>query len=135
MKRILIVLLALLSFPIMEFAQFREDVPLGNSPPQIATHQKTAKWPAQSFYQRKSEWQWIIDSTWGPGVGTAQKLQIFNKYANLIQTGFTLFHRLNLNWDSLKTFWITKITDSTSNGGLHQIMSHLAWSLKDGHSA
>ena len=135
MKRILIVLFALLSFPIMEFAQFREDVPLGNPPSQIVTHQKTAKWPAKSFYQRKNEWQRIIDSTWGPGVGKAQKLQIFNTYANLIQTRFALFYRLNLNWDSLRTFWSSQITDSTSNGGFHQIMSHLAWTLKDGHSA
>ena len=85
--------------------------------------------------KEKAEWQWIIDSTWGPGVSTSQKIQIFNTYANLIQSNFTLFYRLNLNWDSLRTFWRSKITDSTSNGGLHQIMSHLAWTLKDGHSA
>ena len=135
MKRILVILFVFLSIPLKEFAQFREDELLRNSPPQIATHEKTAQWPAQSFYQRKSEWQWIVDSTWGPGVSTSQKIQIFNTYANFIQTRFALFHRLNLDWDSLRTFWRSKITDSTSNGALHQIMSHLAWSLKDGHSA
>jgi hypothetical protein len=134
MKRILIVLFALFSFPIMEFAKFREDVPLGNSPPQIATHQKTAKWPAKSFYQRKAEWQWIIDSTWGPGAIASEKLDIFDNYANLIQTRFPLFYRLNLNWDSLKTNLRSKITSSTSHGAFQSIMSDLMWSLKDGHS-
>jgi len=134
MKRILVILFVFLSIPLKEFAQFREDELLRNSPPQIATHEKTAQWPAQSFYQRKSEWQWIVDSTWGPGVSTSQKLNIFDTYANYIQSNFTLFYRLNLNWDSLKTFWRSKITDSTSHGGFAQIMSHLAWSLKDEHS-
>ena len=135
MKKLLAVLFVLLFIPMSVFAQIREYEPSRNSTPKIITHDKAALWPAQSFYQRKAEWQWIVDSTWGPGVSRTQKLQIFNIYANLIQSNFTLFYRLNLNWDSLRTFWSSKITDATSNGAFHQIMSHLAWSLKDGHSA
>ena len=29
-----------------------------------------------SFYDRKAEWQWIIDSTWGPGESLAGSLQL-----------------------------------------------------------
>jgi hypothetical protein len=135
MKKFLVVIISFMTFTITEFAQLKEYETRGEFIPKIITHEKTAQWPPQSFYQRKDEWQWIVDSTWGPGVSKTQKQQIFNTYANLIHNNFALFHRLTLDWDSLRTFWFSKITDNTSTGGLHQIMSHLAWTLKDGHSA
>ena len=32
--------------------------------------------PAKSFYESKADWQYIIDTTWGPGVPLSQKLLI-----------------------------------------------------------
>lgn len=59
----------------------------------------------KSFYQSKSEWKHIIDSTWGPGDPLEQKLLIFNTYAKAIHNEFDGFISLNLNWDSLYNFY------------------------------
>ena len=37
--------------------------------------------PEKSFYESKTDWQYIIDTTWGPGLPLEQKQQIFNTYA------------------------------------------------------
>ncbi len=108
MKKFLMVIISFMAFTITEFAQLKEYETAGEFFSKVITHEKTAQWPPQSFYQRKAEWQWIVDSTWGPGASTAQKLQIFNTYANLIQNKFALFYRLNLDWDSLRTFWFSQ---------------------------
>jgi hypothetical protein len=135
MNKLLLLLLTLFILSESGFGQIREYKQTEKIFHKQLLHEKTAKFPFKSFYQRKSDWQYIIDSTWGHGVSTSQKLQLFNKYADLIQTKFTLFYRLNYDWDSLRTFYSSQITDSTSQGGLFQIMSHMAWELKDGHSA
>ena len=36
--------------------------------------------PQKSFYQSRNEWQFIIDTTWGPGVPREEKLLIYNTY-------------------------------------------------------
>jgi len=41
---------------------------------------------------------------------------------------------LNLNWDSLKYYYLNKINDSTSRGAFSSIISHLAYELKDIHT-
>ncbi len=96
---------------------------------------KTAEWPAKSFYQRKGEWQHIIDSTWGPGLDVSAKREVFNHYVSNLEKEFALFYRIGIDyWDSLKTYWWDQITDSTSKGGFSAILSHLCFGLKDGHA-
>jgi len=90
--------------------------------------------PTKSFYESKSDWQYIIDTTWGPGVPLSQKLLIFNTYAQKVHNEFDGFISLQLNWDSLYNFYLTKITDSTSKGAFSSIMSHFAYDLKDAHT-
>ena len=95
---------------------------------------KIAKFTTKSFYDRKSEWQHIIDSTWGRGDTLSKKLQIFNSYANGVHNQFDGFNSLQLNWDSLYNYYLNKITDSTSKGAFSAIMSRFAYSLKDMHT-
>ena len=92
------------------------------------------KLPAKSFYKSKSDWQHIIDSTWGPGYPLIEKLQIFNTFAQKIHNEFDGFISLNLNWDSLYNHYLTKINDSTSKGAFTSIISHFAYDLKDRHT-
>ncbi|MGE5426748.1 MAG: S41 family peptidase, partial [Methylococcaceae bacterium] len=95
---------------------------------------KSAKFPDKSFYQRKSEWKHIIDTTWGPGAPLAEKLMIFNTYANVIHDKFSGFQSLKLNWDSLYNHYLNQINDSTSKGAFAAIMNHFAYNLKEAHA-
>jgi hypothetical protein len=95
---------------------------------------KSEKLSDKSFYQRKSEWQHIIDSTWGPGVPLAEKLLIYNTYSKAIHDQFDGFYTQKLNWDSLYNHYLSQITESTSKGAFSSIMSHFAYDLKDAHT-
>jgi hypothetical protein len=95
---------------------------------------KLNKLPSKSFYESKSDWQKIIDSTWGPGDPLPQKLLLFNAYAQKIHDKFDGFLSLQLNWDSLYLYYLNQINDSTSKGAFSAIMSHFSYSLKDLHT-
>jgi hypothetical protein len=95
---------------------------------------KSGKLSTRSFYQRKSDWQHIIDSTWGPGAPLAEKLRIYNTYAQTIHYKSDVLCFLNTNWDSLYNHYLSQITESTSKGAFSAIMSHFAYALKDGHT-
>jgi hypothetical protein len=91
------------------------------------------KGSTKSFYQSKSEWQHIIDTTWGPGDSLARKLLIFNSYANTIRDKGDGLKSLHLDWDSLYNHYLSQITESTSKGAFSSILSHLAYDMKNGH--
>ncbi len=90
--------------------------------------------PARSFYKSRRNWRRIIDSTWGPGLPYASKVQIFNRYADTLRSLFDGFLSLGLNWDSLRATYRAKITDSTSRGGFAAIMGYFAMALRDAHT-
>ena len=96
--------------------------------------QNLKKMPVKSFYESKSRWQNIIDSVWGPGAALSEKQKIFNSYCNNIRNQFDGFESLKINWDSLRTFWYSRINDSTSRGGFDAIMNRLYLSLRDFHT-
>ncbi|MEI8114777.1 MAG: T9SS type A sorting domain-containing protein [Bacteroidia bacterium] len=92
---------------------------------------KSGKLSDKSFYQRKSEWKHIIDSTWGPGAPLEEKLLIFNTYAKKVHDTFSGFRYLKIDYDSLYNRYLIQINDSTSKGAFASIMSHFAYDLKD----
>jgi hypothetical protein len=105
-------------------------IPKNHDPNYLKSRQLSTK----SFYQSRSQWQHIIDSTWGPGDSLSRKLSIFNTYANGIHYYFDGFISLKVNWDSLYNLYLGKITASTSKGAFSAIMSHFAYDLRDGHT-
>ncbi|MFC2094779.1 T9SS type A sorting domain-containing protein [Bacteroidota bacterium] len=93
--------------------------------------------PEKSFYESRTDWQYIIDTTWGPGLPLAEKQQIFNAYATSIRDEFDGFESLQMNtnsWDTLRYNYYSMINDSTSKGGFSAIMSHFSMQLKDVHT-
>jgi len=90
--------------------------------------------PTKSFYESKADWQYTIDTTWGPGDPLSQKLLIYNTFAQKVHDEFDGFISLNLNWDSLYNHYLGQITESTSKGAFSAIMSHFAYDLKDIHT-
>ena len=90
-----------------------------------------------SFYQRKSDWQAIIDSTWGPGVPLNEKLTIFNTFTQALTANFDGFNALDIDqakWEQIVQSYRSRITDSTSRGAFSSLISHLACSLQDAHT-
>ncbi|MBK9097732.1 MAG: T9SS type A sorting domain-containing protein [bacterium] len=93
--------------------------------------------PEKSFYKQKEDWQYIIDTTWGPGLPLAQKQQIFNMFANSLHNSFDGFNSLGMtieDWDTLRNYYYSKINSTTSRGRFSAIMNYLCSKLRDGHT-
>jgi hypothetical protein len=91
---------------------------------------------AKSFYQSKSDWQTIIDTTWGPGRPLNQKLAVFDTYTGDLTVRFAGFTSLGIDpaeWDSIKASYRSRIDSSTSKGAFAALMSRLAYDLHDCH--
>lgn len=81
-----------------------------------------------------SDWRNVIDSTWGPGLPTSEKLIIFDKFWNRIDSAFACFHDLSVNWDSLKQVYRPEVAAGVSRGRFAGIMSRLSIALKESHT-
>jgi hypothetical protein len=94
--------------------------------------------PKKPGHYTITDWQDAIDSTWGPGLLKAEKLQIFDTFWNTIDSEFACFVDLpgytpNM-WDSLRTLYRTEIvngdsTNGVSRGRFDAIMDYLAMQL------
>jgi hypothetical protein len=91
----------------------------------------------KSFYKLKSDWQTIIDTTWGPGISLQDKLSIFDAYTNVVSREFAGFNPAGISleeWNSMKASYRSKITSSTSSGAFSGLMSRLTYELADYHT-
>jgi len=82
----------------------------------------------------RSDWQAVIDSTWGEGLPVDQKLQIFDTFWDKIDRSFACFQDLVIDWDHLDSIYTAEILDTVSRGRFAAIMNHLALALKETHT-
>ena len=132
MKMIMLIFIFLFFIPISEFAQFKEHRE-SEKITKLTAPEKTAKFPSKSFYQRKSEWQYIIDTTWGAGLPTAQKLQLFDAFWNKVNQTWGGFPNLIVNWDSLKNYYRPIVEAGVSRGRFYGILSKMNMELNENH--
>ncbi|UCF65510.1 MAG: T9SS type A sorting domain-containing protein [bacterium] len=115
--------------------KYRPDYPILIRP---QNHNPNFKnFPKKSFYESRNNWQAIIDSTWGPGLPRANKLLIFDRYADALHNEFDGFLSLGMDfyeWDTLRAHYRNMIDSTTSRGGFSAIMSQLANALRDAHT-
>lgn len=78
------------------------------------------------------EWRYIIDTTWGPGQPTAEKLQIFDAFWNAIDQRYAGFNGIVDNWQQLKSYRDT-VAFGVSRGRFAGILNYLIKSLHDLH--
>jgi len=90
--------------------------------------------PKQAGHYSKTDWQRVIDSTWGPGLSTTEKLTIFDSFWNTINDSFACFNNLTVNWDSLRALYRPEIEGGVSRGRFAAIMNHLAMALCEAHT-
>jgi hypothetical protein len=79
-----------------------------------------------------AEWRHIIDTTWGEGQTTEQKLQIFDNFWNAIDQRYAGFEGIEDNWQQLKS-WRDTIAQGVSRGRFAGILEYMAFTLHDGH--
>ncbi len=79
-----------------------------------------------------SEWRHLIDSTWGEGKTTSEKLQVFDLFWNTIDQRYAAFEGIEDKWQELRNYRDT-IALGVSRGRLSGILTHLVQSLHDGH--
>jgi hypothetical protein len=82
----------------------------------------------------RADWQALIDSVWGPGLPTSQKLEIFDTAWDTINAKYGAFQNLNLNIDSLRDLYRPEIENGVSRGRFAGIMSHFALAMKECHT-
>lgn len=90
-------------------------------------------------FSEKNGWAAAIDSAWGPGLPTGDKLQIFDLFRKNIDSVFACFQNLEctqtlINWDSLADAFREEIQDTVSRGRFAAMMNHLCLALREAHT-
>lgn len=79
-----------------------------------------------------TEWRHIIDTTWGIGSTTIEKLQIFDAFWNTIDQSYAGFQGIQDNWEQMRSYRDT-VALGVSRGKFAGILDNLVQSLHDGH--
>jgi hypothetical protein len=90
--------------------------------------------PKQPGHYSKTDWQHVIDSTWGPGMSVDSELVVFDSFWNKMDHSYACFQNLTVNWDSLRTVYRTEIQDTVSRGRFAAILNHSVMALRDAHA-
>lgn len=80
------------------------------------------------------DWSTVIDSIWGTGASTADKLEAFDTYWNTIDTRFACFQDIDDQWDALYDLYRPEIEQGVSRGRFVAIMDQLSLSLRESHT-
>ena len=80
------------------------------------------------------EWQTIIDTTWGEGLSTDKKLDIFDRYWTAVDSGYAGFNNLDVDWEALKSKYRPEVESGVSRGRFYGIISHLNLLLMEAHT-
>ena len=99
-----------------------------------ADHPTAPSAPRGYAHYTAKDWRKIIDSTWGPGLPTVQKLQIFDDFWNNVNMYYGGFPNLDVNWDSLKIVFRPEVAQGVSRGRFVGILSNMVLALRDGHT-
>jgi hypothetical protein len=76
----------------------------------------------------------VIDSVWGSGLPTAQKLAIFDAAMDTLDQNFGAFFNLETNLDSLINIYRPEIENGVSRGRFAAIMNYISLNMKDTHT-
>jgi hypothetical protein len=80
------------------------------------------------------EWQQMIDTTWGEGMATADKLILFDRCWEAVDKFYPGFVNLDLDWDSVRNHYRPEIEAGVSRGRLAGIFGQLSLALMEPHS-
>ena len=91
--------------------------------------------PKSAGHYSKTDWQASIDSTWGEGLPTAEKLAIWEELWDTINVHFACFQHLDpTRWDTVYNRYTPEIEAGVSRGRFSAILSHATMALREGHT-
>jgi len=108
-------------------ARAKERVTLMRAAPRSAPGADSSMTPAQL--------EAAIDATWGPGLPTARKLEIFDQFWTTIDQRFATFQGIeNVDWTALRDQYRPEVAAGVSRGRFAAIMNHLSLVLRESHT-
>jgi hypothetical protein len=88
----------------------------------------------RSALEVPKDWNHWIDSAWGEGLSTSDKLDIFDTFWNIVDQQYGGFPNLDINWDSLRDHYRPIVAAGVSEGRFYGIMTNMANELKELHT-
>ena len=80
------------------------------------------------------EWRERVDTFWGAGEATGEKLRIFDLAWNELDREYGAYMNLNVDMPALRSRYRQAISDGVSKGRFAAIMNHLSLAMKDSHT-
>jgi len=127
---ILVMLFALASFFSASFAQDRWRVPSRSTKPPTEFNYI----PKEPGHYSTADWSEIIDSTWGPGLPTNTKLQLFDAAWNRLNAEYAAYQNLNVDWQALYDLYHPEVAAGVSRGRFAAIMNYMGLTLQETHT-
>ncbi|MCF8378666.1 MAG: T9SS type A sorting domain-containing protein [Bacteroidales bacterium] len=81
-----------------------------------------------------AEWKYIVDTIWGDGMPTEDKLILFDNFWDAVDKYYPGFVNNPVNWDSVRTHYRPEIEAGVSHGRFTGIMYKMGDILKEVHS-
>lgn len=82
----------------------------------------------------KDDWAEVIDDTWGEGLPTAEKLEIFDRALDTLDQNYGAYFNVNINLDSIIDLYRPEIENGVSRGRFAAIMNYISLYMKDSHT-
>jgi len=80
------------------------------------------------------EWRERIDTLWGAGEATSEKLRIFELAWNELDREYGAYMNLDVDMDALRSKYRHEISDGVSKGRFAAIMNYLGFAMRDAHT-
>ncbi len=90
--------------------------------------------PKKPGHYSKDDWAEVIDSTWGEGLPTAEKLEIFDRAMDTLDQKYGAYFNVNINLDSIIDLYRPEIENGVSRGRFAAIMNYISLYMKDSHT-
>lgn len=87
-----------------------------------------------SLKASQEDWAALVDETWGEGVSTGRKLEIFDRFWSKIDQSFACFQDLEVDWRGLRALYRPEVAAGVSRGRFAAIMSRLSLALMEEHT-
>lgn len=92
------------------------------------------KLPQEPHSLTENGWAAMIDYTWGPGLPTDEKLELFDAVCDSIDRGYGAFVNYDVNIDSLRNLYRPEIEAGVSRGRFAAIMNYISLALRELHT-
>ncbi len=90
--------------------------------------------PKKPGHYSKDDWAEVIDATWGEGLPTDEKLEIFDRAMDTLDQKFGAYFNVNINLDSIIDLYRPEIENGVSRGRFAAIMNYISLYMKDSHT-